>query len=658
MALSDSNAGTNAARPDEIVGIGGWLRKNFWGLATIITVTIVCFVIVHIFKRPGQMTVLESQAMDMSSMVPPKGAVPVAIAPAERKEIEGSVIYTGTAQAYEDEDVYPRVIGRIVKMPVYPGDRVSKGQLLVQLDPSTQSEYKAKRDEAQFAYDSAMHNAGVAKAEFSQKQYELKAATDAEAAALQDVDEAQANLNYWKPEIEREKNLYEKQVVSLAEYQQEEASYKAAMAKTEAAKAKLRQASNARLAAQAAVDAMVHHIGHIYDEAKRAGAAEQNASIYDKYTRILARDEGVVTKRLISPGVVVNPGMLILKVAHIRQVRVQAEVASDDVSRIHLGDPVLIRGSQSNEEEVKATVTSIFPAADPTSRTFTVEALLDNVIAPAANVTNFGPQQIKTVTQYRFLPGQYVVMRIVTGTNLGLVIPTSAVIWTEGRTRVWRAASNGGGGEQKQYTCTMHPEVISDKPGKCPKCGMELVPKVRGGSRVAQLADIKIGLSNTDETEVVKGLAEGDGVIYAGYERLQDGMPVVATQWGVGGPEKLPLASEVQSNRLDASNKWNLDQMVGNYMLNVSLQPPQPDSNDLVVKVSRHGGGIVSGARVTGKTSMPGMNMGGADLNGSTGSDGLVRLKADFASGMWEVKLLIKSQGQEPVESTIDLEVP
>jgi hypothetical protein len=27
------------------------------------------------------------------------------------------------------------------------------------------------------------------------------------------------------------------------------------------------------------------------------------------------------------------------------------------------------------------------------------------------------------------------------------------------------------------YTCTMHPEVISDQPGKCPKCGMELVGK-------------------------------------------------------------------------------------------------------------------------------------------------------------------------------------
>jgi Cu(I)/Ag(I) efflux system membrane fusion protein len=27
------------------------------------------------------------------------------------------------------------------------------------------------------------------------------------------------------------------------------------------------------------------------------------------------------------------------------------------------------------------------------------------------------------------------------------------------------------------YTCPMHPEVKSDKPGKCPKCGMELIKK-------------------------------------------------------------------------------------------------------------------------------------------------------------------------------------
>ncbi|MDB5325399.1 MAG: hypothetical protein JWM57_968 [Phycisphaerales bacterium] len=29
----------------------------------------------------------------------------------------------------------------------------------------------------------------------------------------------------------------------------------------------------------------------------------------------------------------------------------------------------------------------------------------------------------------------------------------------------------------QMYTCTMHPDVVVGTPGKCPKCGMELVPK-------------------------------------------------------------------------------------------------------------------------------------------------------------------------------------
>ena len=42
-----------------------------------------------------------------------------------------------------------------------------------------------------------------------------------------------------------------------------------------------------------------------------------------------------------------------------------------------------------------------------------------------------------------------------------------------------------------KYTCTMHPEVVRDKPGKCPKCGMNLVkmknPKMKSNKSMSNM---------------------------------------------------------------------------------------------------------------------------------------------------------------------------
>ena len=38
-------------------------------------------------------------------------------------------------------------------------------------------------------------------------------------------------------------------------------------------------------------------------------------------------------------------------------------------------------------------------------------------------------------------------------------------------------APRADGGARAQFTCSMHPEVVSDQPGRCPKCGMNLVEK-------------------------------------------------------------------------------------------------------------------------------------------------------------------------------------
>src|SRR6185369_7359331 len=41
-------------------------------------------------------------------------------------------------------------------------------------------------------------------------------------------------------------------------------------------------------------------------------------------------------------------------------------------------------------------------------------------------------------------------------------------------------APDAGHAAAVEYTCPMHPEVISDRPGACPKCGMALEPRVVG----------------------------------------------------------------------------------------------------------------------------------------------------------------------------------
>lgn len=45
---------------------------------------------------------------------------------------------------------------------------------------------------------------------------------------------------------------------------------------------------------------------------------------------------------------------------------------------------------------------------------------------------------------------------------------------TETKTHPGEVSEKHGHGPELPYICPMHPDVQSDKPGKCPKCGMKL----------------------------------------------------------------------------------------------------------------------------------------------------------------------------------------
>ena len=471
-----------------------WLRFQVaLGLAAMIGTYAATAYIVKTHKRPGQMTVIEAQAMDMSVMKAPVGTAPVVTDKAGRGDFDARVTYTGTVVAFNDEDVYPRVTGWIRQMPVYPGDRVQSGQMVARLDATelgskenevafarlsaeqmraqtVAEEVQARAMRAQAAAEQTYARGGVeeaandlassrgmiteaqrnlaaaramarqtereqagARSALRASRSEVTAAQEAKAQAEASVSDAQAELSSmeadlaaaqanaasWRPRLKRSEALEQKGAISLEELQRDQADAQAAESMVSAAAAKVRRAKAGVSSAEAAVRQAAAMVGaaeakqeqmqaevdaaqakleqaHANAEAmdakitqarasagaaqarvtqmqamlgksdasvrgavagidaaarKRMGAgaaAEQmraaltTASVIKGYTEIRASGPGVVTQRLVSPGVLVNPGTPILRIAQIDRVRLQANVAEKDVAGIRVGSPVRV----------------------------------------------------------------------------------------------------------------------------------------------------------------------------------------------------------------------------------------------------------------------------------------------------------------------------
>ena len=61
-------------------------------------------------------------------------------------------------------------------------------------------------------------------------------------------------------------------------------------------------------------------------------------------------------------------------------------------------------------------------------------------------------------------------------------------------------SGNNDSASHDTYTCPMHPTVVSDKPGSCPVCGMDLVRKARQGEEVEITEDLAMALSSPNVT--------------------------------------------------------------------------------------------------------------------------------------------------------------
>jgi Cu(I)/Ag(I) efflux system membrane fusion protein len=240
---------------------------------------------------------------------------------------------------------------------------------------------------------------------------------------------------------------------------------------------------------------------------------------------IYAPQAGVVIEKNGQEGMYVKTGTRLYTIADLSRVWVQLEAYESDLNWLRYGQEALISVDSLPGETFTGRVSFLDPYVDPKKRTARVRVILDN-------------------RDGRLRPGAFV-----RGTIAAGIAETGKLL----------APDLSG-----KWISPMHPEVIRDKPGRCPVCGMALVraeslglagaassgqaplsvpasaPLITGKRALVyvelpdraqptyQMREIKLGPRAGDRYVVLEGLAEGEAVVIEGNFKLDSAMQILA----------------------------------------------------------------------------------------------------------------------------------
>ncbi|MCL4544883.1 MAG: DUF4349 domain-containing protein [Chloroflexi bacterium] len=110
------------------------------------------------------------------------------------------------------------------------------------------------------------------------------------------------------------------------------------------------------------------------------------------------------------------------------------------------------------------------------------------------------------------------------------------------------AQQDAQSGAGTQYTCPMHPEVRSDRPGKCSKCGMNLVPMTPPKQVQAMLSGESMTVLSREEQLAqlraqLDSVREQQAALTRQVEEL-DAPEAVPSNWAVREAEQIARATK------------------------------------------------------------------------------------------------------------------
>lgn len=339
---------------------------------------------------------------------------PLATATVKRGDIEALVTATGVLQPRNFVDVGAQVSGQLEKLHVEVGDQVQAGDLLAEIDATV---YLARVDGT--------------RAQLRNQQALLK--------------ERQAQLSLAEIQLRRQQNLVRQAAGTREQVEVGEASLRSAEAQVEALQAQLEQTQSTLRAEEANL----------------------------QYARIYAPMDGTVVSIEARQGQTLNAAQqtpILMRIADLATMTVQAQVSEADIGRLKLGMPVYFTTMGSQNRRWDGELSRIEPTPEVENNVVLYSALFD--------VPNDGGRLLPQMTAQVFF--------IAAQAENALVLPVAAL----------RFEDRGAGARQDTDEGTRTAKVQVMGPG---------------GQREERT--VQVGVTDRVHAEIVSGLEEGEQVV-------------------------------------------------------------------------------------------------------------------------------------------------
>ena len=395
----------------------------------------------------------------------------------KRTSITEKVSASGTVQPVIEVKLAPEVSGEIIELNVEDGDSVRAGEILVKIRPDV---WKSQLERSE--------------ASLSQQKANLE-------SARASLSRSEATFIRAEQDYKRQEKLWKEKVIAESDWQLAQQNYKVAQND-------LKSAAQTLEAAKFIVNST------------DASVRESRANVAK--TSVLAPMKGIVSKLLVKKGervvgAATMTGTEMMRIADLNKMEVRVNVNENDIVRVHLHDSVLIDVDSyaSAEKQFKGIVTNIANTARDKASSDAITEVEVRILILRSSYEDL----IKQGNKFPFRPGMTASVEIITTKKDNVLsVPLTAVT-----TRNPEKEKKDGDGPQRNDN---DKPQVTDTKAKSEKKEDKVVVFVNEKG-VAKMVEVKTGISDYDNIEIVSGLKDSVEVVIGPFlvvsKRLKDG---------------------------------------------------------------------------------------------------------------------------------------